>query len=100
MLLVLVMMALERHSRPDSCSALSVCEIGVVDKGLYIGDSDDAHYDYPVLSKYQHKLYERGRCQDLTAYHYQKQESVPVSGEMEDSNGTTLAEAKLRPPRP
>jgi hypothetical protein len=99
MLLVLVMMVLDWHSRPDSCSALSVCEIGVV-KVLYIGDSDDAHYDHPVLLKYQHKLYERGRCQDLTASQSQKQESVPVSGEMEDSNGTTLAEAKLRPPRP
>jgi hypothetical protein len=98
--LVLVMMALEGNSRPDSCSALSVCEIDVIDKGLYINDSDDAHYDHPVLSKYQHILYERVRCQDLTGAHSQKQESVPISGEMEDSNGTTLAEAKLRPPRP
>jgi hypothetical protein len=100
MLLVLVMMVLERHSRPDSCSALSVCEIDVVDKGLYIDDSDDAHYNHPALSKYQHILYQKGRYQDLTALRCQKQESVPVFGQMEDSNGTTLAEAKLRPPRP
>jgi hypothetical protein len=100
MALVLVMMTLEGNSRPDSCSALGVCEIGVVDKGLYIGDSDDAHYDHPALSKYQRMLYERGRFQDLTVSHSQKQESVPISGDMEDSSGTTLAEAKLRPPRP
>jgi hypothetical protein len=35
MLLVLVMMVLEGHSRPDSRPSLSVCEIDVVDKGLY-----------------------------------------------------------------
>jgi hypothetical protein len=100
MLLVLVMVALKGHSRPDSCSALSVCEIDVIDKSLYIGDSDDAHYDYSALSRYQYMLYEWGRYQDLTAFHSQKQESVPISGEMEDSNGTTLVEAKLRLPRP
>jgi hypothetical protein len=98
--LALVMTALEGHSRPDSCSALSVCDIGVVDKGLYIDDSDDTHYNHPALSKYQHLLHERGRYQGLTAPHSQKQESVSIFGEMEDTNGTTLAEAKLRPPRP
>jgi hypothetical protein len=96
MLLVLVMMALEKHSRPDSCSALGVCEIDVVDKGLYINDSDNAHYDHPALSKHQHVLYERGRYQGLTVAHSRRQESVSIFGEMEDSNGTTLAGVKLR----
>jgi hypothetical protein len=53
-----------------------------------IDDSDDAHDNHPALSRYQHILYERGRYQDLTALHSQKQESVPIFGEMEDSNGT------------
>ena len=61
MLLVLAMVVFEGNSRPDSCSALGVCKIDVVDKGLYIDDADDAHYDHPILSKYQHILHERGR---------------------------------------
>jgi hypothetical protein len=100
MLLVLVMVAWEAHSRPDSCSALGVCEIDVVDKGLYIDDSDNAHYDHTALSKHQHVLYKRGRYQDLTAPHSRRQESVPIFGEMEDSNDTALAGAMLKPLRP